>query len=53
VETTACVASAKPGTARGEKVEATQFPSVALLNRLDGLIARLDEAERVQAAAAQ
>ena len=36
-----------------KKIEATQFPSVALLNRLDRLIARLDEPERAQAAAAQ
>jgi hypothetical protein len=29
-----------------EKIEATRFPSITLLNRLDGLLDRLEQAEQ-------
>jgi hypothetical protein len=31
-----------------EKVEATQFPSISLLNRLDGLLTQLEQLEQQQ-----
>ena len=32
-----------------EKVQATRFPSISMLNRVDAVLARLEQAERVQA----
>jgi hypothetical protein len=33
-----------------KKVEATRYPSISLLNRLDGLLGQLEQAERLAAA---